>query len=82
MEENQEQQELNVMELKIKDLVAMILREKGSFADFTVKDKVNDEVLAFIAIGLFDVAEKLKDVFYEALDGLEESDEEAEDDEQ
>lgn len=61
---------VDVMDLHVKDLIMMILEEKGTFADFTFRDHTNDKPLAFIAIGLFETAEKLREVFYDAVDQL------------
>lgn len=60
----------DVMNLQVKDLIMMIMQENGSFADFTFRDHSSDEPLAFIAIGLFETADKLRKVFYDAVEDL------------
>ena len=60
----------DVMELTVKELIAMVLEENGTFADFTFKEQVSNEVMAFISIGLFETAVKLKEIFNDAIESL------------
>lgn len=60
----------DVMDLQVKDLIMMIMQENGTFADFTFRDHKSDQALAFIAIGLFETADKLRQIFYDAVDDL------------
>lgn len=68
-----------IMNLRVKDLMEMVLQKGGTVADFTFKDENSDEIMAFISISLFETAAKLKEIFYNVLEELdiEESEEEA-----
>jgi hypothetical protein len=61
----------DVLELKIKDLIGMMIEENGTFADFTFREEFQNEVVAFISIGLYETGSKLKEIFNEAIAKLE-----------